>query len=497
MPKTPSFARIERRQSNLIEWTLVFICLLTGLAGLRMTSTGNYWTKKNQERTVLRPIGILVREKGSVRHRPQYTVAWRDVGDREHPISSGDTVFTGETGFAEVKLNSTESSAKVLPNSLITIHPEEAQTTEESWLSLAKIIAPKPTRQILEIKRGNVAFQFRPNTKKLRIKAHNEEYQLEALSNKSSFEIAVTPSQTGTKVTLSTDPGSEVKISSTSSKAIAITVASGKKVVLNEPSPEVTIGAGIFVKPVAPQKIDSVFPVPESGTDPLPILSPVIAKPVKNAKVRATERKAVIRPTPPPSSTPAVPTLTVNSSSISTRLRSGENLQRIPVTLEWKPIDGATEYEIIVYDGSDMLIKRTVRQPRLDFALTSISENFSYEVIAKMRSNARIFSKRVPISLELAVPVPQTPAQGQELRIKKDVLITWQRTLVTEKYELQIASDSDVSNILVAESVSKNYFRFVPKSAGQYHWRVKSLSGNHSSHWSQSRSFKVKELLTK
>jgi len=428
---------------------------------------------------VLHPIGILVREKGSVRHRPQYTVAWRDVGDREHPISSGDTVFTGETGFAEVKLNSTESSAKVLPNSLITIHPEEAQATEESWLSLSKIIGSKPSRQIFEIKQGNVAFQFRSNTKKLRIKAHEQEYQVETLSKRSSFEISVTPSQTGTKVTLSTDSGSEVKINSKNSKTSAITVSSGKTMVLNEPSPAAAIGTG--------------FPMQESGTGPLPIPSPVIAKPVKNAKLRATERKAVIRPTPPPRSAPAVPTLTVNSSSISTRLRSGENLQRIPVTLEWKPIDGATEYEIIVYDGSDMLIKRTVRQPRLDFALTSISENFSYEVIAKMRSNARIFSKRVPISLELAVPVPQTPAQGQELRIKKDVLITWQRTLVTEKYELQIASDSGVSNILVAESVSKNYFRFVPKSAGQYHWRVKSLSGNHSSHWSQSRSFTVLE----
>ena len=635
-----------------LHWAWVITLFCAGLIGFWLVLDGAYW---NEDASLLDPsqsAGVLRREKGAVRQRSEKSWVWRDIGDQEYQVALGDTVFTGESGHALVRLAS-GSEIAITPHSLITIQQEERAAVKSGWLArLADRSAAGPARHTVEIKQGQVKLRLTPKMAPLRIKSNNTDYKLESVSANSSVELSVDPKSAG-GLQLTTGSESQIKITeekpdSAMPKA-AVVVAAGHTAVIQKEQEtrvyDVSLrplrpgsGEARYINPAIAESFPAEFEweaidrVPPGATlslevqetetnhktkqrvDPesakatlsvrpgkyqwrlafdspdqkqitsswmtfsvLGLAAPQPMAPANNSRFttltsevsdleislswgrapgeaktevqiardstdfqgqkdsRVTEQSnlrldlplgryfwrirsvlpdeqvspwsetlqftvaapaAIPSPLPiaVPSPVPApriLPKLAVNTPALSTRLRSADELQKVPLIIEWNSILEAKEYRVSLFDGSKAVFKnRATSEPRLHFLLDSISGQYSYEVTALLEEGAVITSGRVNLPLELAAPVLKLPDDGAVL--DGDFVLTWERTLATKSYQIQVSSDQDFSTTVVNEQVINNFYSFFEPRAGTYHWRVRSQLKDLDSGWSSTRRFIVK-----
>ena len=200
------------------DWVIMAICLLAGIAGLKLMPQIEYWTQTAAIKDAPRSIGIIIKEQGAVRQRSEGALAWYDLGERESLVSSGDTVFTGTNGIAKLRLQSEESSATIFPNSLVIIRPNAVVERHSStwWSKLRAAVKTKPLEQSIDLQKGQVRVQL-PKSAGIRIKTQKGDLRLESISDSSSVVIAIDPTSKDGNVRLSTDSASRVKIRSTES----------------------------------------------------------------------------------------------------------------------------------------------------------------------------------------------------------------------------------------------------------------------------------------
>jgi hypothetical protein len=187
--------------------------------------------------------------------------------------------------------------------------------------------------------------------------------------------------------------------------------------------------------------------------------------------------------------------LALSSPSSSTRLGSSERLDQVIVPLQWKALEDARSYEVVVKDdrsGAQILSKST-HVPSLSLGLHSLaSTRFTYQVTAIMESGEKVVSPPVPFEIQLAAPVLKTPLDGTSVTPSKQgtLLITWERTVLTDSYVVQISQDPSFTRKVREETATRNLLSLRGLNLGvSYYWRVQSIAHGHKSEWSQPSLF--------
>lgn len=191
-----------------------------------------------------------------------------------------------------------------------------------------------------------------------------------------------------------------------------------------------------------------------------------------------------------PTPTAQVLSLDGEEGFASTRLGKTLNLTELPVLLKWKNVQEAEEYLVEVFERNGSTYKETtVTSNQAIFILKSLEKTeFFYQVTAKLKNGDKIQSKKVPVRIEILPPIPREPA-NDSTQTARDVLLTWEKTSLTREYQIQIAKDYLFMEIVHDKKLTENFESFRPKYDGIYYWRVRSLTINGQSKWSDLRSF--------
>lgn len=211
-------------------------------------------------------------------------------------------------------------------------------------------------------------------------------------------------------------------------------------------------------------------------------------------KLASQSPEAKVAPAPPKKEAIEIlPTFENISGSASTRLGSGGKLvlDRVPVTLRWKDVPKATHYEVDIFSDSSgkLLARRKVKDPELAFVIESLrNTSYQYKVRAFLTGGKKIESSMVKLNIELSSPVPKIPPKGTSVSVNQ-ILLTWEKTALTDQYHIQIARDSKFRNKIVDELLDQNFYIFRSGQTGKFYWRLLSKTGKHESKWSYSSHF--------
>lgn len=189
-----------------------------------------------------------------------------------------------------------------------------------------------------------------------------------------------------------------------------------------------------------------------------------------------------------------LPTLESSRSGGSTRLKSEADLDRIELILAWKPLPGVKQYKIRVFRAGEPYLEKTTSAPQLMITLSSLKETkYDFEVAATLPSGKAVHSDRVQIKIELSPPVPLLPEPNASAALGDDLLMTWEKTSLTQYYDLQISANPRFTGKKEVErSVVQNFYGFKAPRAGTYYWRLKAHTEGKESGWSEPRRFSVK-----
>jgi hypothetical protein len=226
---------------------------------------------------------------------------------------------------------------------------------------------------------------------------------------------------------------------------------------------------------VAPPAPPPVAPPPAPVAPPAPV------------KVAAPP---VVRKPPPPRILAAMTPMT------STQLGNvAQRLDQIVVPLEWQKLKDATYYELTVANDATgkVVLNQKTKQTFFNWKLDSLSTTrFRYEIVAVTRKGERIASAPVPIEIRMTAPVPTSPPRGSKVAPNESnsVLLTWQSTVLTKQYQVQLARDPEFKDVVRDETAYKNLHIFKGLEApGAYHWRIRATAHGNASTWSSPSQF--------
>ncbi|MBL7714259.1 MAG: hypothetical protein JNL01_02255 [Bdellovibrionales bacterium] len=170
------------------------------------------------------------------------------------------------------------------------------------------------------------------------------------------------------------------------------------------------------------------------------------------------------------------------------------DLASIQYTVSWNAVPGAKGYKVTLKDGSKVLASNQAKSTTTTLKVTQAPKSgaFVYEVAALgvARSPASVTTKKLPF--ELPKPAGAVPAAGKQIPLFEQTIFSWTRTPLAKGYEIQIASDAAFKARLVSAVQRENFYSYRPQKAGNFYWRVRSLSTGSPSPWSEPTPFSSK-----
>lgn len=163
-------------------------------------------------------------------------------------------------------------------------------------------------------------------------------------------------------------------------------------------------------------------------------------------------------------------------------------------TLEWFPTNGGTLYEIQIaldsnfenkfYDGTTPL------NDRFETKLLEYFTKYYWRVRASNDDGSSDWSETWWFITKIQQPILRTP-EDKSKNIESPILLSWDELPNATSNELQIATNSDFSSIVVEDStLQTNSFIFTnAKDFTTYYWRVRYTISPYKSEWSQVFSF--------
>lgn len=155
------------------------------------------------------------------------------------------------------------------------------------------------------------------------------------------------------------------------------------------------------------------------------------------------------------------------------------------VRLRWPAYPTATEYEVTIFHpNSKKGESRHTRETTLTVTQSSIVDaELTYEVTSALPNGFVVHSGRKNLLFNFTPPDPVTPPDQTTLSKSVDawndngVLLTWQKTGISEGYELEISRDPAFRRVVVKRSQTDNFFLFWPRNAdGTYWWRIRAYA---------------------
>jgi len=486
---TPAFNYRDSR------WDLVFAicCLAAGIAGLKFTNDSSLWNRVVRRSEKLIAVGTLSWKQGNIRFKPDGSFLWHDFQSGSQDALGGDTVFTGEKGVALLEFLD-NLAVEIAPNSLVVVH------------------VPSLERPGLNIKKGSFRLILKRGFTSATISVLDKPVLLTTGTNGGKIKVEIDPENLAEPAKFTNESGGEITIQSLSTKnAPAIALHGNQAITMKtsgaiqtheihqepiktEPSVAKLVAKPVILKPAVKTPPVATKPV----VKPAVVATKAVAIAVEPPKA-VEQTKAVVTQEAPkivkiPEKIEILPSLENSSAQADTRFSQSGTLHEISIILQWSPIPNVLEYDLGVFDSKGgTFLKTTVKEPRLILTLKSLHETeYKYQVGAHLPSGKIISSKLVPIVITLASPVPKLPKNGTIVASGKNIMLTWEKTSLTQQYSLQVSQNKDFSKPVVDEKIGSNiYILKVTSTPGNYYWRVKSHAKEHSSQWCTSSTFTI------
>ena len=442
----------ESRAASARSWDILIalLLLIIGLGGLLclwrpalfgLASTGSAGSSF---------IAEVVREAGDVRHQDQGSIVWHDLSETSANVRFGDAIYTGDTGNARVVFNAGKVQAEIPPDSLVVIEQSMLTHGGSFWSRLLGN-AGRPKIQVIGLKKGEIHLQSLHAGSAIDIEADGKIYRLKTQAGSGDLNVRLTPSPSGDH--------------------LEVAAAAGTAVHVSNPGDELQEGVDVSGRKIA----SLALPKTENAKAELPA--------------------GLMQPNMDFSHW-SLPFLKVRSPYLSTRILDRRFLDFIPVRLSWDPISKAKSYRVRVFHGDQPVVDTELTDPakgRFAFQLKELDDDpYSFQISVTLGSGQILEGARTPLDVHFVNPIVKFPARGQGLRNGAKFMITWEQTLFTSKYRVQVAADRAFRKMLLDRETDVNLQAFEAPAAGVFYVRVKSVSGKRDSTWSKARELSVR-----
>jgi len=180
-----------------------------------------------------------------------------------------------------------------------------------------------------------------------------------------------------------------------------------------------------------------------------------------------------------------------------------EILNDFDITLRWKQLPEAGEYEVKLYKNPSApkpVLTKTVSTTNYILNKNRVfTGQIFYRVSSRLPSGFVASSNLGTFQFEFLAPSLVLPANGSTLRapeLKKldnRILFTWQKTNFTKSYSFEIAMDSDFKKPLKTMELVENFFVLKAPPNGTYYWRVRGKTETNQSPPSVVNKFVVQK----
>ncbi|MDR3608471.1 MAG: FecR domain-containing protein [Oligoflexia bacterium] len=180
---------------------------------------------------------------------------------------------------------------------------------------------------------------------------------------------------------------------------------------------------------------------------------------------------------------------------------SDDEPRRFVGHLSWEPYPGVSGYHLHLSRPNRPTEDIQVSGTDYNVVRESISDQArTYEVSANLPNGWIVKSPGDRLMFEFIPPSPVSPADGTLLADKNNlwdesgVLISWQKTGISEAYVFEISEDPEFKQMIVNRRQKDNFLVFKPANRDViYFWRVRAVAGESVSNPSQTFRFRVKQ----
>lgn len=165
------------------------------------------------------------------------------------------------------------------------------------------------------------------------------------------------------------------------------------------------------------------------------------------------------------------------------------------ILLKWREVEGAHSYEVMISSDSEfnsLEVSEIVTETIYRFIPENPGDYF-WKVSARSGSIESDFSEthsfEIVEDLVLSAPILVAPTEAAEI-FDVDVILIWESVHKAEEYELIVAEDKDFNSMSLQTTIADTSYDF-ELSLGVYYWKVRAISGDVSSAFSEIREFEL------
>jgi len=174
----------------------------------------------------------------------------------------------------------------------------------------------------------------------------------------------------------------------------------------------------------------------------------------------------------------------------NSRYSGSGSLDKISMKVSWEPLKDIINYQVSLVGDQKVIQKSTTTDSYFEFFLKSIGyDGLYYQVNANLKNGSTLSGPKIPIEIHLSSPILKKPAQKTYL--DDDGLMTWEKTALTDGYQIEISKNKTFADLVKKETVKQNFFMFKGYK-GLFYWRVRAVAGSKKSIWSEIYKFKSK-----
>jgi hypothetical protein len=215
-------ARPRARVRHFGDWVISGFLLIIGLAGLKVSIDGHYWSLLTNQESTGESVGSLLPKELGVRFRQSRSPLWIDLETAPRGLSPGDVIFTSPKTSAVMEFSG-GGQAEIGPSSLVVVEAPSPPPTQNSWLGSLVRLSEKVAKTsshspILKIQKGTVQVKVRARANPVQIEAAGKRLKISAGERDSSLAIDFDPKR-GNEIQLKQDASApSVKITAMTQK---------------------------------------------------------------------------------------------------------------------------------------------------------------------------------------------------------------------------------------------------------------------------------------
>jgi len=185
----------------------------------------------------------------------------------------------------------------------------------------------------------------------------------------------------------------------------------------------------------------------------------------------------------------------VGGEKASSNQLVGKRLKDFDVKLRWTALPGIEQYQIAFRNSAkgERVLERTVKGTEYLLNRDRVfSGRIYYEIGTTTENGFQVSSETQAFVFDFLPPqitLPKAQAVFTAGSGNNGILIVWQKTNFTDRYEYQISRTADFKEIFVSEIRPENFYILRDAPIGKIYVRVRSLANQYSSAFSRPLEF--------